>query len=51
MEVDPIFGLACPRAVPGVPPSVLSPRAAWSDPAAYDRQARKVDDLFVPTYG
>jgi phosphoenolpyruvate carboxykinase (ATP) len=37
---DPVFGFAVPRAVPGVPADVLSPRETWSDPEAYDLAAR-----------
>jgi phosphoenolpyruvate carboxykinase (ATP) len=43
---DPIFGLAVPAAVPGVPATVLRPRDSWSDPAAYDAQARKLAGMF-----
>ena len=43
---DPIFGLAAPTAVPGVPAEVLDPRRTWSDPAAYDVQARKLAAMF-----
>ena len=43
---DPIFGLAVPTAVPNVPASVLLPREAWADPAAYDAQARKLAGMF-----
>ena len=43
---DPIFGLDYATACPGVPAGVLEPRAAWSDPIAYDAQARKLAGLF-----
>jgi phosphoenolpyruvate carboxykinase (ATP) len=43
---DPIFGLAYPRACPGVPAEILNPRASWADPAAYDTQARRLAALF-----
>jgi phosphoenolpyruvate carboxykinase (ATP) len=43
---DPSFGLAVPSEIKGVPASVLSPRASWSDPAAYDAQARKLASMF-----
>ena len=36
---DPFFGLMIPRDVPGIPNTVLDPRASWADPAAYDRTA------------
>jgi phosphoenolpyruvate carboxykinase (ATP) len=43
---DPIFGLAVPTAVPNVPASVLLPRESWTDPEAYDAQARKLAGMF-----
>jgi phosphoenolpyruvate carboxykinase (ATP) len=46
MSADPIFGLAVPATVPGVPATVLRPRDSWSDPAAYDAQARKLAGMF-----
>lgn len=36
---DPVFRFDVPRAVPGVPESVLHPRDTWADQDAYDRQA------------
>lgn len=45
-ETDPVFGLAVPTSVPDVPPNVLNPRGTWSDPAAYDAQARKLAEMF-----
>jgi len=44
--VDPVFGLAVPRAVPGVPDEVLHPRDTWSDPAAYDAKATELARMF-----
>jgi phosphoenolpyruvate carboxykinase (ATP) len=43
---EPVFGLAVPRHVPGVPHEVLFPRSTWSDPAAYDAQAARLTRLF-----
>ena len=43
---DPIFGLAVPSAVPGVPHEVLDPRGTWPDAGAYDAQARKLAGMF-----
>jgi phosphoenolpyruvate carboxykinase (ATP) len=28
----------------------MNPRATWSDPAAYDAQARKLADMFVKNF-
>ncbi len=43
---DPIFGLAVPTSVPGVPDSVLQPRTVWPDASNYDVQARKLAAMF-----
>jgi len=45
-DPDPIFGLEIPTDVSGVPSSILNPRNTWSDPAAYDTQARKLAEMF-----
>ena len=49
-EADPLFGFAVPTACPGVPPQMLLPRKAWPDPAAYDRQAMKLAQLFAENF-
>jgi phosphoenolpyruvate carboxykinase (ATP) len=46
VEKDPIFGLSVPVKIENVPGAVLTPRATWSDPAAYDQQARKLSSMF-----
>ncbi len=43
---EPVFGLAVPQHVPGVPDDVLLPRNTWPDPAIYDAQAHKLAELF-----
>jgi phosphoenolpyruvate carboxykinase (ATP) len=45
-DADPIFGLATPREVRGVPSEVLNPRKTWPDAAAYDAQAKKLAGMF-----
>ena len=45
-DVDPVFGLSIPRDIQGVPAEVLRPRSTWSDPAAYDAQAKKLAEMF-----
>ncbi len=42
----PIFGLAIPTHIDGVPDDVLDPRRTWSDGAAYDAQATKLAGMF-----
>jgi phosphoenolpyruvate carboxykinase (ATP) len=44
--LDPVFGLAIPASCPGVPDSVLRPRDAWPDKAAYDAKAKELADRF-----
>ena len=45
-RTDPVFGLAIPQAVPGVPNDVLDPRGTWSAPADYDAQAKRLAEMF-----
>jgi phosphoenolpyruvate carboxykinase (ATP) len=44
--VDPVFGVAVPTAVPGVPTEVLVPRNTWADPNAYEVTARRIAHMF-----
>ncbi len=44
--IDPIFGLAIPKAVKNVPAEMLTPKNTWSDKAAYDAMAKKLASLF-----
>jgi phosphoenolpyruvate carboxykinase (ATP) len=47
---DPVFGVLVPTSCPDVPPHLLLPRSVWSDPAAYDRQARQLAELFQAAF-
>lgn len=49
-ETDPFFGLEIPTEVPGVPSGVLNPRKTWESREAYDRQARKLADMFARNF-
>lgn len=43
---DPVFGLAVPTSVPGVPSNLLVPRVTWDDPVAFDNQAERLAVMF-----
>jgi phosphoenolpyruvate carboxykinase (ATP) len=49
-QIDPIFNLAVPTTVPGVPTDILTPRHTWPDAADYDAQARKLARMFVENF-
>ena len=47
---DPNFGFDVPVSVPGIDDSLLDPRRTWADPAAYDRQAKKLVEMFSKNF-
>jgi phosphoenolpyruvate carboxykinase (ATP) len=49
-EADPFFGVGIPASVPGVPNTLLTPRNAWADKAAYETTARKLAVLFQKNF-
>lgn len=46
-EKHPVFNLQMPTTCPGVPDSLLNPKAQWKDPVAYDKAAHHLARLFV----
>jgi phosphoenolpyruvate carboxykinase (ATP) len=47
---DPVFGMAIPAEVPGVPTEILTPKNTWKDKAAYDEKAKFLASLFVKNF-
>ena len=47
---DPLFGLAVPTSCPNVPDEILIPKNTWADKKAYDKQARKLAQLFINNF-
>ncbi|WP_425238003.1 phosphoenolpyruvate carboxykinase (ATP) [Ulvibacterium sp.] len=45
-HIHSVFGVAQPRRCPGVPTSVLSPRATWNNDEAYYKTAFKLTNAF-----
>ena len=45
-HIHSVFGVAQPRSCPGVPTSVLSPRATWNNDDAYYKTAFKLSNAF-----
>ncbi len=45
-HIHSVFGVAQPRTCPGVPDSVLSPRASWGNDEAYYKMAFKLSNAF-----
>ena len=46
----PIFNLEVPVSCPGVDDKVLDPQQTWSDPRAYEDQARELARMFVKNF-
>jgi phosphoenolpyruvate carboxykinase (ATP) len=49
-EIDPTFGLAIPKACPGVPAHIFHPRNAWADKTAYDKAADELRNRFAKNF-
>jgi phosphoenolpyruvate carboxykinase (ATP) len=50
MRTEPLFGMEVPLRVEGVSPRALDPRASWSDAAAYDATAVRLQALFADNH-
>lgn len=48
--IDPVFGLAVPNEVPGVPSEVLMPRNTWANKEEYDQKAKELAARFVKNF-
>ena len=49
-NIDPVFGLAIPESVEGIPNEVLIPKKTWSDEEAYDKKAEKLAGMFAENF-
>ncbi|WP_440998713.1 phosphoenolpyruvate carboxykinase (ATP) [Fodinibius sp. SL11] len=49
-DIDPVFGLAIPNEVDGIPTEVLTPRKTWSDKEAYDEKAEELAAMFAENF-
>ena len=47
---DLIFGVAIPVSCPGVPGEILQPKNTWKDPAAYDKKAKELMEMFEKNF-
>ncbi|KUO97457.1 phosphoenolpyruvate carboxykinase (ATP) [Ferroacidibacillus organovorans] len=47
---DPVFGLAIPAEIDGIPSELLQPRETWSDPVTYDTAARELAAQFEANF-
>jgi phosphoenolpyruvate carboxykinase (ATP) len=49
-QPHPVFGFDVPVSLDGVPDEVLDIKSTWSDPAAYDAQAKKLADMYIENF-
>ena len=49
-DKDAVFGFQIPIECPNVSKEILLPRKTWSDPKAYDDQAKKLGTLFINNF-
>jgi phosphoenolpyruvate carboxykinase (ATP) len=46
----PVFNFQIPKELPGVTTEVLNPRNTWKDKEAYDKQLRKLAEMFIENF-
>jgi phosphoenolpyruvate carboxykinase (ATP) len=46
----PVFGFNVPVALDGVDPKILDIRSTWRDPEAYDKQAKKLAEMYKDNF-
>ena len=46
----PLFNLAMPKEIQGVPSEILNPRNTWKDKSAYDSKAANLAESFVKNF-
>ncbi|NGP76825.1 phosphoenolpyruvate carboxykinase (ATP) [Balneolaceae bacterium YR4-1] len=49
-EIDPVFELAIPKEVDGVPSDILVPRNTWKNKDAYDQKAERLAGMFASNF-
>ena len=49
-RTDENFGFDVPKSVTGVSDVILNPRRTWDNPEAYDRQAKKLVQMFIDNF-
>lgn len=49
-EIDPVFELAIPKEVEGVPSDILVPRNTWKNKDAYDQKAERLAGMFAKNF-
>jgi ATP-dependent phosphoenolpyruvate carboxykinase len=50
MVEDPVFGFKVPTELHGVDSKLLTPKATWSDPAAYDEAEKKLAKMYIENF-
>lgn len=49
-DIDPVFELAIPQNVNGVPDDILIPKNTWDDKTAYDKKAKDLAQMFAENF-